>query len=82
MTEESAQRLLHAIEHSQPVRTLRASQWLSGFLGAVGFALFVVGIENAAQDFPVVSDPYGSIVAGIILLALTGLLLRQLTEGK
>ena len=77
MTEETAQKLLRFIENTEPVRRLRASQIVSGFLAAVGFALFVVGVEQAAQDFPVVSDPYGSIGVGVVLLLVTGLLLRK-----
>lgn len=81
MTEETAQRLMRLLENSQPVRTLRASQLLSGILGAVGFALFVVGVERAAEDIPVLSNPYGSIAIGLLLLAATGLLLRRLASG-
>jgi hypothetical protein len=81
MTEETAQRLIGLIENSRPLKTLRASQLLSGLLGAVGFALFVVGVERAAEDIPIVSDPYGSIAVGILLLAATGLLLKRLA-GK
>ena len=77
MTEETAQKLLRFIENTEPVQRLRASQIVSGFLAAVGFALFVVGVEQAAQDFPVVSDPYGSIGVGVVLLLVTGLLLRK-----
>jgi hypothetical protein len=80
LTEETAQRLIRLVEGSAPVRTLRASQLVSGFLGAIGFALFVVGVENAAQDIPLVSNAYGSIAVGILLLALTGLLLKQLSS--
>jgi uncharacterized protein (DUF952 family) len=78
LTEETAQRLLRFVENTEPVRRLRASQIASGLLGAVGFALFVVGVEQAAQDFPVVDNPYGSIAVGILLLVATGLLLRKL----
>jgi hypothetical protein len=77
MTEETAQKLLSFLEESAPVRRLRASHLASGFLGAVGFALFVVGVEQAAQDLPVVSNAYGSIGVGIVLLVATGLLLRK-----
>jgi hypothetical protein len=80
LTEETAQRLIKLVEGSAPIRRLRASQLASGFLGAVGFALFVVGIENAARDIPVISNAYGSILVGICLLGLTGLLLRQLAS--
>jgi hypothetical protein len=78
LTEETAQRLLRLLESSAPVRRLRASQIASGVLGAIGFALFVVGVERAAEALPVVSNPYGSIGVGLGLLLLTGLLLRKL----
>jgi hypothetical protein len=81
MTEETAQKLLRFIENTGPVRRLRASQLLTGVLGAVGFALFVVGVERAAEDIPIVSNAYGSIGVGIVLLAATGLLLRRLSGG-
>jgi len=78
MTEETAQKLLRFVENTEPVRRLRASQIASGLLGAVGFALFVVGVERAAQDLPIVENAYGSIAVGILLLVATGLLLRKL----
>jgi len=78
LTEETAQRLLRAIDRSQPVQRLRSSHLATGVLGTIGFALFVVGVERAAEDVPIISDPYGSIAAGLVLLAATGLLLRRL----
>ena len=81
ITEETAERLLKFLEGAAPVRRLRASQLASGVLGAVGFALFVVGVERAAQDIPVVSNAYGSILVGLTLLVATGLLLRKLAGG-
>jgi uncharacterized protein (DUF952 family) len=81
LTEETAQRLVRFLEDAAPVRRLRASQLASGILGAVGFALFVVGVERAAEDLPVVSNAYGSILVGLVLLVATGLLLRKLA-GK
>ena len=81
MTEETAQKLLRFVERTEPVRRIRASQLASGVLGAVGFALFVVGVERAAQDIPIVSNAYGSIAVGLVLLAATGLLLRKLAGG-
>jgi hypothetical protein len=77
LTEATAQRLINVIEASAPIRRIRSSHLFSGFLGAVGFALFVVGVERAAEDMPIVSNPYGSIGVGIVLLAVTGLLLRR-----
>jgi uncharacterized protein (DUF952 family) len=81
LTEETAQKLLRFVENTEPVRRLRASQLATGLLGAVGFALFVVGVERAAEDIPVVSNAYGSIGIGLLLLAATGLLLRRLAGG-
>jgi hypothetical protein len=82
MTEETAQKLLRFVEGSAPVRRLRASQLASGFLGAVGFALFVVGVERAAEDLPVLSNAYAEIVVGLVLLLATGLLLQKLARGE
>jgi hypothetical protein len=31
---------------------------LSAVLGAIGLALFIVGVERAAEDIPVVSNAY------------------------
>jgi len=60
------------------VRRIRSSQVASAFRGAIGLALLVVGIENAAEDLRVVSNPYGSIAVGAVLLALTGAVLTRL----
>jgi hypothetical protein len=82
LTEETALRLLRTLEGSAPLRRLRGSQIASGILGAIGFALFVVGVERAAEDLPIISNAYGSIGIGLLLLAVTGLLLRKLTSGE
>ena len=81
MTEDTAQKLLSFLESTEPVRRLRASQLATGVLGAIGFALFVVGVEQAAQDIPVIENAYGSIGVGIVLLLASGLLLRKLSGG-
>src|SRR3970282_2024787 len=78
LTEETGQRVLRAIDRSQPVQRLRSSHLATGVLGTIGFALFVVGVERAAEDVPLISDPYGSLAVGLVLLTATGLLLRRL----
>ena len=78
LTEDTAQKLVRALEKSEPVRRLRGSQVATGVLGTVGFALFVVGVERAADDIPVLDNAWGAIVVGLILLGATGLLLRRL----
>jgi len=82
LTEDTAQKLIRAFESSHAVRRLRGSQIASGILGTIGFALFVVGVERAAGDVPVISNAWGSIAVGIVLLALTGVLLQRLTKGE
>lgn len=81
LTEETAQKLLGFLERSEPVRRLRASQVASAIFGTIGFALFIIGVEKAAEDLPLVSNPYGSIAVGILLLLATGLMLRKLAGG-
>lgn len=80
LSEGTAQRLIHTIEDSRPVRQLRGSQVATGIVGATGFALFVVGVERAAADIPIVDNAYGSIAVGLVLLAITGLLVRKLMD--
>jgi len=82
LTEDTAQKLIRAVEDSRPVRRLRGSQIASGILGTIGFALFVVGVERAAADVPVISNAWGSIGVGVVLLGLTGVLLQRLTKGE
>ena len=78
LTEDTAQKLVRALEKSEPVRRLRGSQVATGVLGTVGFALFVVGVERAADDIPVLDNAWGAIIVGLVLLAATGLMLRRL----
>ena len=82
LTEDTAQRLIHAFEQSQPVRRIRGSEVATAMLGAVGFALFFVGVERAAEDLPLISNPYGSIIAGIAVLSVAGVLIRRLSGGE
>jgi hypothetical protein len=81
MTEETAQKLIGLIENSAPVRHLRASQVASAVLGTLGLILVIVGVERAAEDLPIVSNPYGSIGVGLVLLLATGLLLKKLSDA-
>ena len=82
LTEETAQKLMGFLERSEPVRRLRGSQIASAVLGSIGFALFIVGVERVAADIPVISNAYGSMAVGVILLVATGLLLRKLAGGE
>ncbi len=84
LSEDTARRLLEALDRTgelAPVRRIRNSEVASAFVGAVGLALFIVGVENAAADIPVVSNAYGSIAVGLVLLSLTGALLARLRHA-
>jgi hypothetical protein len=81
LTEETARRLVDTLERTgamTSIRRIRGNQVASAIIGAIGLALFIVGVENAAADIPVISNAWGSIVAGLILLAVTGALLTRL----
>jgi hypothetical protein len=80
LSEETAQKLLAFLESTEPVKRLRASQVASAVLGTVGLALFIVGVERAASDLPFLSNAYGSMAVGLVLLIVTGLLLRKLGD--
>ena len=82
VTEATARKLIDALEQRtralSHVRRIRSNQIASAILGTIGLALFIVGVENAASDIPVISNAYGSIFVGVILLSVTGALLARL----
>jgi hypothetical protein len=80
LTEDTAQKLVSAIERSHPVRVIRGSQIATAVVGTVGFALFLVGIENAAADVPIIENGWGAMAVGVILLAIAGVLIRRFME--
>ena len=80
ITEDTAQKLVRAIEGSHPVRAIRGSQIATAVVGTIGFALFLVGIENAAADVPIIENGWGAMVVGLILLAVAGVLIRRFME--
>jgi len=80
LTEETAQKLARALETSHPVRAIRGSQVATAVVGTVGFALFLVGIENAAADVPIIDNGWGAMIVGLILLAAAGVLIRRFME--
>jgi hypothetical protein len=80
ITEETAQKLLKMIEGSHPVRTLRGSQVATAIVGTVGFALFLVGVETAAADIPLIKNGWGAMAVGLMLLAAAGVLIRRFMD--
>lgn len=80
LTEETAQRLVNAFDRSYPIRRLRSSHIATAVVGTLGFALFLVGMENAVADIPVLENGWGAMVVGLILLAAAGVLIRRFME--
>jgi len=80
LTEETAQRLANAFERSYPIKRLRGNQIASAVVGTLGFALFLVGLENAVADIPVIENGWASMFVGLILLAAAGVLIRRFME--
>ena len=80
LTEDTAQKLIRAIEGSHPVRAIRGSQIATAVVGTVGFALFLVGIENAAADVPIIENGWGAMAVGLVLLAVAGVLIRRFMD--
>jgi hypothetical protein len=80
LTEDTAQKLVRAIEGSRPVRTLRGSQVATGLVGTLGLALFLVGLENAVADIPIVENGWASMLVGLVFLAAAGVLIRRFME--
>jgi len=85
MTEATAKHLIDRLDRAaahSPVRRIRdltRSHVVGAILGSVGFALFIVGVERVAQDVPVISNGWGSIAVGLLLLVATGGLLARLS---
>ena len=81
LTEDTARRLIDTLDRTgalKPIHRIRSSEVVSAIRGAVGLALFIVGVENAAADIPIISNAWGSIAVGLVLLAVTGALLTRL----
>ncbi len=70
MTEQA----MHVIGSNVPVKRIRHSHILSALLGAIGFSLFVDGVSKLAINIPA----WMNFIIGLILMAATGLLLRNL----
>jgi hypothetical protein len=80
LTEETAQRLASAFERSYPIRRLRGSQVATAIVGTLGLALFLVGLENAVADIPLIENGWASMLVGLVFLAAAGVLIRRFME--
>lgn len=76
LVDQIAHRVVNLVGNNLPVKRVRKSQLLSALLGAVGFALFVSGVEDMFASFP----DWALITMGFLFMALTGLLLQNLNR--
>jgi hypothetical protein len=82
VTEDTARRLLSAIEGSSPVKRIRANQIFSALIATVGAALVFSGIEIMVQNTSYLDNGWGAVVLGLALLFVSGLMLQKLTKGE
>ncbi len=76
LIDKIANRVVNLVGNNLPIKRVRKSQLLSALVGAVGFALFVSGIEDMFSSFP----DWALVSMGFILMTLTGLLLQNLNR--
>ena len=76
LIDKIANKVVTLVGSNLPVRQVRKSQLLSALVGAIGFALFVSGIEDMFAFFP----DWALVSMGFILMILTGLLLQNLNR--
>ena len=62
----------------KPVLQIRNNQIIAGVAGTTGLIIFALGVENLITNVLNVSSPYVEIALGLILLSISGLLLKKL----
>jgi hypothetical protein len=82
LTEDTARRLISAIEASAPVKHIRANQIFSALLATVGAALVFSGIEIMVQNTSYLDNGWGAVVLGLVMLFVSGLMLQKLIKGE
>ena len=82
VTEETARRLIGALESSAPIRHIRGSQIVSALLATLGLALVLTGIEIIVQNTSYLDNGWGAVLLGLGLLFVSGLLLQKLIKGE
>lgn len=71
-----ASRVVKLIGENAPVKQIRRSQILTALLGAVGFALFINGVDKLVEGLSL----WLLIILGLVMMAITGLLLSNLNR--
>jgi len=76
LADKTAEKVVELLGKSPPVRKIRNSQLLSLILGAVGFALFTIGVGKLFADL----SGWASLSTGLVMMAVTGALLKNLSR--
>lgn len=84
ITEETAEKLIGLLAKvkeipTKPVQTIKNSQILAGIVGTVGLVMFALGIEKLITSVPELESFWVDIILGLVLLSVSGLLLRKLS---
>ena len=74
LVDDVAEKVVELLGKNPPIRRIRNSQILSALIGAIGFALFIDGIVKLFANI----TGWTSLIVGSVLMAITGLLLRNL----
>ncbi len=76
LADKTANKIVELLGKTAPVRKIRSSQIASAIIGISGFALVVDGVGKVFYFLP----GWGSIILGILLLAISGALLKLLSK--
>ena len=82
VTEETARRLIGALESSAPIRHIRGSQIVSALLATLCLALVLTVIEIIVKITSYLDKGWVAVLLGLGLLFVSGLLLQKLIKGE
>lgn len=74
VADEMTEKLEKFLASTRPTQKIRNSQILTALMGAIGLALFIIGVEKVFSFLP----GGFSILVGLLLLAVSGALLKKL----
>ncbi len=57
---------------------IKNNQIIAGIVGTSGFVVFALGVESFISTIPALSSPFVEVAIGLIMLSVSGLLLKKL----
>lgn len=76
LIDKAAQKIIDHLGKYPPIQRVRGSQVISALCGAIGFALFITGIEKLIGDLP----GWISLGVGLTLMIVAGALFQKLNK--